>query len=281
MSKIIATLTDPQLLAAIENNFDEEIACFGRSLPGAELHEEAEISWFRIGPHSPNGVLRTTFTTTNEDSVHSKIQQIIRYFARYKITDISWRIGPTTIPVNLHTYLEAHQFQYRFTTHCLARQISANLPTRKLPIGLSITEVTDQASLRIKNDVERDGFESSRQVGKQYYQTYLFQGFGPGTARQHYIGWLYDKPVAVCALLFYAGVAGIYGVTTLPAARRRGIGAAITIHALYEAQRAGYAIAVLSPTTMSEGIYRRLGFVEYCQLQHYVRSGTAASNENR
>ncbi|MGH2510135.1 MAG: GNAT family N-acetyltransferase, partial [Ktedonobacteraceae bacterium] len=74
----------------------------------------------------------------------------------------------------------------------------------------------------------------------------------------------------VTSQLFHAGVAGIYGVTTLPKARKHGIARALVLRALEEARRAGYRIVVLSPTEMSEGIYRRLGFRPYTRIRHYT-----------
>ena len=73
------------------------------------------------------------------------------------------------------------------------------------------------------------------------------------------------------ALLFLgAGVAGIYGVGTIPQARRRGIGWAMTTAPLLEARAMGYQIGTLHSSSMGFGIYQRLGFREYCKLSRYV-----------
>ena len=56
------------------------------------------------------------------------------------------------------------------------------------------------------------------------------------------------------------GVAGIFGVGTVPDARRRGFGTAITADALAEAGRMGAHRAFLEPTPAAGGIYDRLGF---------------------
>ena len=76
--------------------------------------------------------------------------------------------------------------------------------------------------------------------------------------------------MATASLFLAAGVAGIYFVCTVPSARRQGIGAAITLAALTEAQALGYRIAVLSSSSMGYGIYRRLGFAEYCRIGIYT-----------
>lgn len=56
-------------------------------------------------------------------------------------------------------------------------------------------------------------------------------------------------------------VAGIYDMGVVPAARRRGIGAALTARAAVRARTLGCALAVLNATPMGEPVYRRAGFV--------------------
>jgi predicted GNAT family acetyltransferase len=63
------------------------------------------------------------------------------------------------------------------------------------------------------------------------------------------------QPVAAAMSYRTGDMVGIYGVTTLPSARRRGYGASLTA-ALIEPD----AYASLSPSAMAEGLYRRLGF---------------------
>jgi predicted acetyltransferase len=134
---------------------------------------------------------------------------------------------------------------------------------------LVITEIEDLDSLKILRSIEISGFGASETAAQNYYEAYANTGFGEGTPWHHYIGWLHGQPVAIASLLFHAGVAGIYGVTTIPQCRRQGVAAAITLHALHEACRRGYRIAILSPTEMSYALYRRIGFQEYCSLMHF------------
>jgi predicted acetyltransferase len=73
------------------------------------------------------------------------------------------------------------------------------------------------------------------------------------------------------SLLFLAeGVAGIYFVATIPEARRRGIGFAITIKALKEAREMGYWVSILQASKMGEPVYRKIGFQEYCKISSYI-----------
>ena len=85
-----------------------------------------------------------------------------------------------------------------------------------------------------------------------------------------YLGWLDGEAVASSLLVPGAGVAGIYCVATLPAARRRGIGSALALRALLEGRARGYRAGVLAAEEAGVGLYRRLGLQEYCKIGCYL-----------
>jgi predicted acetyltransferase len=63
----------------------------------------------------------------------------------------------------------------------------------------------------------------------------------------------------------------IHGVATVPEARRRGIGTAVTLAALLAARRLGYRIAVLQASSIGQGPYARLGFRFVAGYGRFVR----------
>ena len=79
-------------------------------------------------------------------------------------------------------------------------------------------------------------------------------------------GWIDDELVA-CAMTYVTDVAGIYGVATIPAWRRRGLGTAMTSAALAVA---GHLPAVLQPTPAAGALYDRLGFVDLGTFAHWA-----------
>jgi hypothetical protein len=75
--------------------------------------------------------------------------------------------------------------------------------------------------------------------------------------------------VAVAMAFHEAGVAGIYSVATVPRARRRGYGTALTWRAVGAFPG---AVAVLQPSTAGERIYRRLGFAPFTTFRSWTRA---------
>ncbi len=268
MSNILQNLNSSTLEVAIEANFNEEMAHLRYGLPQGELHKTPELLWMYTGSRGPNAVLYSRFDSDDTSYISARIDEMIAFF-RTRNTDFSWTTGPSTLPTALGQMLEAHGFVYSDSTTGMAidlQVINENVFTNA---DLVITEIEALETLKILRSIEISGFGASEMAAQRYYDAYAHTGFGNGTPWHHFIGWLYGEPVAIASLLFHAGVAGLYGIATIPQCRRQGVAATITLHALREARRLGYRILTLSPTEMSYALYRRIGFQEYCMLMHY------------
>jgi GNAT superfamily N-acetyltransferase len=265
---ILQELAAPALIEAIEQNFSEEMAWFGRTLPQGELHKTPELLTLYTGASGPNGVLYAGFASDDERYVLHKIHEVMEYFSVRGVS-FGWSLGPSTRPFQLATILESRGFVYSASTTGMAIDIQAMREDIPHNTELVITEIQDLDRLRILRDMEMRGFGATKEAAQRYHDVYIGAGFGDGLPLRHFIGWLRGAPVAIASLLYHAGVAGIYGVATVPEARRQGVGAAMTLHVLRYARSTGYRIAILSPTDMSEAIYRRIGFNEYCKIHHY------------
>ena len=89
---------------------------------------------------------------------------------------------------------------------------------------------------------------------------------------RNYVGYWNNKPVSTSTIFYGGGVAGIYCVSTLPEARGRGIGAAITLRPLRVAREMGYRVGVLQSSEMGFNIYKNLGFRHLCQIENFYLS---------
>ena len=93
----------------------------------------------------------------------------------------------------------------------------------------------------------------------------------PDPAVVNYVAWRSGTPIGTASLVVAGGAAGIYNVTTAEEARRRGIGAALTLQALHEGRRRGLTHGVLQASELGLGVYERIGFREYCTFTPYVQ----------
>jgi GNAT superfamily N-acetyltransferase len=81
-----------------------------------------------------------------------------------------------------------------------------------------------------------------------------------------------DGENAATALSFdHDGDCGIYNVTTVPAARRRGLGTALTALLLHSAKWRGCTTSTLQSTAMAEGVYAAVGFKDLGRILEFVR----------
>jgi ribosomal protein S18 acetylase RimI-like enzyme len=82
-----------------------------------------------------------------------------------------------------------------------------------------------------------------------------------------FVGTIAGEPVATAEVFLSDGVGGVYGVFTLPAYRRRGIGTAMTALAVREAFASGRRLAALQASADGRGVYERLGFRGVCEFR--------------
>jgi ribosomal protein S18 acetylase RimI-like enzyme len=84
------------------------------------------------------------------------------------------------------------------------------------------------------------------------------------------IATLDGESVATATAYDHDGDAAIFNIGTLPAARRRGLGTALTALQLHQARARGCATASIQSTEMAEGIYRSVGFRDLVRFLEYV-----------
>ncbi len=264
MNKILNDLSAPSLIAAIEANLFAFVPAFSK-WPGAEVHDEPEIAWSMtdIPFQVFNSIIRAQLAPDRIDAV---IAAIIAQ-ATSRNVPLLWWTGPATQPADLGIHLERHGFFSEGQLPGMAAVLDNINPHPPMPNGFMIQPVTDDESLQQWSQVCAAGFGMPAFAADGYYD--LLRHVDQATVRA-YLGWLNGKPVATSLLYLGAGVAGIYNVATIPEARRKGIGARMTDLPLLEARALGYQVGILHAFEMGIGVYRSLGFEEYCQIGQYL-----------
>lgn len=272
MSEVLEDLSDAALVAAIEDNLSDQFAIFARYIPQASWRDDGETKVFLTGIPSPvfNGVFQAQL---DADRLDAQIEDMMAAFKAIG-APMYWWTGPATRPADLGSHLQAHGLHHEYDFPGMAMDL-LTLGDAEPPAGLAIERVGSARSLRTWCDVLARSFALPTLVGDAFMDAFVRTGLGEDLPWRWYLGLLDGEPVATSLLAVSAGVAGVYYVSTLPEARRRGFGSAMTLRPLLDARGLGYRAGILRSSEMGVRVYRSLGFRECCKIGRYVWTGDA------
>ena len=251
---------------AIEENGAEFLMALGRAA-GAEERDDGQVRWV-IG-NSPIDYHNCVVSADlSEGEADGEIEASLQLMRSHQVPG-SWHVGPSMHPPDLGARLVTHGFEYGGDDIGMAVELSALPEEVPVPADFVVERVRDEARLASWVETLGSGFGEGPAEAEWVGEMYLRLGPGDEGPWRHYLGFLASEPVATATLFTGAGVAGIYFVFTVERARRRGIGAGITLAALREARGLGYTVGVLGSSEMGYPVYRRLGFEEYCRIKLY------------
>ncbi len=128
---------------------------------------------------------------------------------------------------------------------------------------LKVRRVDDAATLLRFNDVCAEVFGLEREVIAALDEPWLLEL--PGSAL--HLGFVDGAPVATAWSYAIDGVALVFNVATLDGHRRRGIGEAMTWHALQGGREHGCDVAFLQSSAVGRRLYERMGFGHVVDMQ--------------
>jgi ribosomal protein S18 acetylase RimI-like enzyme len=258
---------------AIEANLNETFSLLGRA-PSTHLHDDdPDLRWY-ITPKVPHSLFNHVYFTRlpQEEDVDARIEELRKHFASHQLP-LMWSVGPFSRPSDLGSHLESHGLRCVEESPSMAVDLKVLNEDIPFTSGLSIERVRNAEVLREMVEVMRVGFEMPEFTAASLFEEFNAMGLTNESPWRNYVGRLDGEVLTTASLALVAGVAGIYNVVTLPKARRRGFGAAMTLAALREARELGYRIGILQSSAMSLGVYRRLGFEQYSTYYIYVGTG--------
>jgi ribosomal protein S18 acetylase RimI-like enzyme len=256
-----------ELSSAIDESFVDAFATLCTASPKAILRNEGDVILYSSGAPSAllNGVLAARFSPEN---MSKRTDEALSFF-KGRGLPMTFFVGPCCTPPELDKHLLREGLVAGWTRPGMARNLTDFEPG-KLPAGLEIRPVENMASLGVCAETFARGFGTDNEsVG--WLRT-LVMGYGISNTRRWFLGYFDGKPAATSLLVLHKGLAGIYCVATLPKARGRGIGNALTAEPMLIAKDLGYDFAVLQSSKMGLPVYERLGFREYCKIRAYCWS---------
>jgi ribosomal protein S18 acetylase RimI-like enzyme len=186
----------------------------------------------------------------------------------------SWYVTPFTTPADVGETLAARGLVRQELAN-MAIDLAALPETAPMPADCTIEEVYGAERFDEWGQTYVTGLGMPPAMAAGALATLRGMPSGPGTPLRRYLARLGGAPVASATLFMGGGAAGIYNVATLPEARGRGIGTAVTLAALREAQAQGETVGVLHPSEMAYWVYRRMGFGECCVWGCYREAPSA------
>ncbi|MDE2124970.1 MAG: GNAT family N-acetyltransferase [Armatimonadetes bacterium] len=252
---------DAMLLAAILNHrsMEEANRCVAR-LAATEFRGDADgLSWFasRIASPVANMVVRTRLGGPPREGAIENLLDTYRKLG----SPIAWLVGPASTPGNLDKELEAHglinQTQLPLMNIDLEKYSSTATPA-----GVTISEVETDSELATFTDIAAEAFECPRGAIALWSDAGMRMPRDGEVRARMFLASLDGVPVATAQLAVALGVAGVYAVSTLPKARGRGLGTAVTWAALTAGREMGCRVGTLQASPMGKPVYHRMGFVE-------------------
>ncbi len=265
MDMIQTDVSDLALVNAIRANMCEFFHHLGASYPEGHFQNDKFTRWRAPIPHPWfNGVLSSQ---PPEEQDQAFIEETIQYFRTQQVSTFTWWMEPHFNCSDWVPMLSRYGFASLTDTPGLAMELEA-LPERVQPVdGLEVRLVDGEEMVHVWGATFTRGYGMPPEWEPAIHD--IAVKLGSDFPVRNYLGYWNGEPVATSSLFFGAGVAGIYNVSTLPRARRKGIGAALTLRPLQDARERGYRIGVLQSSALGFPVYRQLGFRHLCQIEYF------------
>lgn len=255
---ILKNATEAELGRAVEENVFAMMRDMTHVLQG-EMEETQQLSRYHTTPFSPifKGAYRTNLPAENADQA---IEDTITWFRQRNAPFFFWWTGNDSNPPDLGERLVAHGFSvFEKDAPAMGAEIHALNWNNPRPAGLRLDPITNETQLSQWKSIFVEAFGVPEFAGQAWVEAAQAAGLDQMPWKL-LLGTMNSEPVC-CGLLYCgAGVAGLIGLGTLPAHRKKGIGSAMQLERLRIAREMGYHYAVLFASEMGYSPYLKLGF---------------------
>jgi GNAT superfamily N-acetyltransferase len=255
----------PEVIKANEENIAGAYSTLYSGWEEAFSHAGEDVVWGMTRIPSPmiNNATRVRFS---EEQADNALEAIIEEAIALHVP-MRWWLGPGTQPADTGKRLEKRGFSH-FPLAGMAIELSG-MQAPSAESALRIERVRDSSQLENWCKVLAAGSSVPQITAGAFGRAFEVVGLD---ARDWslYLAYLGREPVAASSMYLGDGVAGIYNVATLPEARGKGAGSAVSYIPLRTAFQAGYQIGILQSSRLGYNVYRRLGFEDICTFNLYI-----------
>lgn len=200
--------------------------------------------------------------------VADRVSDAIRFFADVG-HPFSWWAGPLDEPADLGHALEGAGLVAAEPELGMICSLSKVTTVDDEPSELRIVRAKSPKHVADFAAVVAANWDPPDALVVAYYEAAAPVLLGEGSPLRLYVGYVGESAVATAEVCMAGGVAGLYGVSTATAWRRRGYGTAMTARALAEARGEGARVGVLQASNEGQSLYARLGFRPHGQYVEY------------
>ncbi len=254
------------IAAAIELNHFAALREFAQGIQ-SELLVNSEMIRVCSGVAYPllNFVARPRFDPRH---VEERIRALVGYFGERGLPFLIY-LHPSASPADLALRLERLGMERWGTQEGMALQrLDPDVHTNR---HVEIEAARDVQTLDQAVEVYAGAFHLPPAVAVYMRSVLMTALYDP--AVYVYLARLHGIPAGTVTLVLKAGVAGLYGLGTLPEYRGHLVGTSLLVRAILDAMGLGFRTAVLQAPPGSVRLYRRLGFEPYFRVDVFSSRG--------
>jgi ribosomal protein S18 acetylase RimI-like enzyme len=198
----------------------------------------------------------------NEDEAEDLLNRVTKHFQSLGSSVVRFRTTPLTRPRTFGSFLEGQGFEKEAEESIMV--FKGGRLEEKLSNKLEVREISE-SDVDIGSKLALAVFEFPIEWKKE------FNKFIPDWMQRggrFFVGYVNGKPVGTSFLFSLMKTGGIFTVGTLKEYRKRGIGTALTVHAVMESVKEGNDLHTLQTAKggNAERLYKKVGF----EVDHIV-----------